>query len=188
MSSKAIKIFTIIGIAAVLLRAAGLLCTYFLSEHYALYIVPDAVGQLLFLAMFLFIIKDLRENYGKGVWPIYLFISFTILLYIVNFASVNSPSTTIFFQILFFTVVVIFISYLLKTVYRLFGIVYIISIILSILLRYVISAYLAGINYKYWVLLGLIPVFYPLVLIYIVRTKSNTLMEDEINSIGSDIE
>lgn len=188
MNNKAIRIFTIIGIASVILRGASLVCTYFLSDYYYLTLSLDAAGQLLFLSMFLFIIKDLKENHDKGAWSIYLFICSTIIMYIVNIATTNSPGTIMFFQILFFVAVVIFISQILRTAYRLFGIVFIISIIFSALLRYMISVYLANINYKYWVFLGLIPVFYPLVLIYIVRNKSNSLFEDEINSIGSDIE
>lgn len=187
MSKRAIKIFTVIGIISVVFRLLSLLSVYYTPGYYILSTVLDATGQVLFLSMLLFVKNDLKNNYGKGVWPVYLFICATAFVYITNISGVTSTSITIFLQLLFFVVIVIFISCLLKTVYRLFAFAFIISILLSVALRYILSAFLPSDNYRYWLLISLIPDLYPLVLIYIVHTKNNTLIEDEINSIGSDI-
>lgn len=187
MNKKAIKIFTLIGIASAIFKVCSLLVSFFISGFYTLYILLDGVGELLFLSLFFFIIKDLRENYGKGVWPVYLFIFSTILLYITNLSGYHFSGDRVFIQLLFFVVVVIFILYLLRTAYKLFAIAFVISIVLMLLLRYTIPSLLSGTSYKYMIFLSAIPALYPLVLIYIVHTRNDKTMHDEINSIGSDI-
>jgi len=186
MSKKAIKVFTIVGILSVLFRLGGvLLADYFTMYRIASFI--DITGQILFLILFFFIAKDLKENYDKPVRIIYLFIFSSLTMTLINVTNILSGSLLLFVRFMFLTIITLFGLYLFKTVYRLFAIIFLISILVTYLSYLAINEFLGDKSYNYWIFLSAIPALYPLVLIYIVRTRNNFLSEDEINSIGRDI-
>lgn len=187
MNKRLKKIFTILALLSVLFRVAGALwANYFSGYNIALFV--DMVGQLLFLSLFFFIAKDLKENYGKGVRPIYLYVFSSLIFTSLTAAGLLSASTMIFLRLLLLIVIGVFGFYLFNTVYRLFALVIIISILLMYALYFAANQFLGDDGYKYWIYVGSIPALYPLVLLYIVHTKKNITMQDEINSIGSDME
>lgn len=187
MSKQRIKIFTVAALLAFVFRLAGLVSGFYFPGYRAAIFI-DVIGEMLFLSLFFFIAKDLEQNYGKGVRPVYLFVFSSLIITCLNVVNFLSGSMMMFVRLLFLAVIAVFIFYLLKTAYRLFAIAYIISIMLMFAFQFLVNKLWQTNTYKYWIFLSAVPVLYPLVLIYIVRTKNNDTMQDEINSIGSDME
>lgn len=187
MSERIIKIFTITGILSFMFRLLSLLCNYYYAS-YTIAIIADVIGQLLFLSLFFFIAKDLKQNYGKRVRLIYLFVCSSLVITFSNITNMLSRNMTLFIQLLVLAVVAAFIVYLFKTVYRLFAVAYIITLLMIFAFQFIVRELVPNISYSYLLVLNALPILYPLVLIYIVRIKKNYIPEEEINSIGRDVE
>ncbi|MFT3945408.1 MAG: hypothetical protein QM763_00425 [Agriterribacter sp.] len=187
MSKHTIIIFTIVGILSFIFRLLSLLYSYYFAS-YTFAIITDVIGQLLFLSLFFFIAKDLKQNYSKGVRFIYLFVFSSLVITFFNITNILSRNMMLFIQLLVLAMIAVFIVYLLKTVYRLFAVAYIVTLVMIFAFQFVVRELVPNISYNYLLLLNTLPILYPLVLIYIVHTKNNVSLEEEINSIGSDVE
>lgn len=187
MTPKVFKIFASLGVASIVLRFLAVAGRYLVRDYYSIFDIIDIIGHFLFLSMFFFVAKDLKQNYGKNVRPIYLFVFSSVVISISAILFSLPRDITLFMRLLFFAVIVIFIVYLLKTAYRLFAVVFVISIIALALFRITFTFFFPDAIYTYLKFESVIPSLYPLVLIYIVRTKEDSLMK-EIEAIGSDME
>lgn len=182
MNKQTIKIFTIIAVLDIVFNIAGFVINQF-TEWYTLFLALSLLGQLCFLTLVYFIARDVQHNYMKQVWQVYLFIGYSVLISVftvVFYGRIEYLSVLgMLYIILAINVAVFFIN----SVYQLFGIVFLSAFFLRVFGPWMLGKWLpdqpgvAG-------YLDLLPLVYPIVLLYIVRTELNKINE-QADSIGS---
>jgi len=182
MSKKEIQIFTLVGILSSLLSFLTMLLVQ-LNSGFTVF--GGVLSQIAFFYMLFLVAKDLKNNYGKPVWIIYLYCCASLLLALLRVTRFI-PVSDNFYNIIVVTLMFVLGIYFLSTVYRSFGIAFMIIRLIPILasLALIFNLPVEFMRYLFYIYYsqGLVPLF----LIYIVRTKEKITGSD-IDSIGSEL-
>ncbi|MFT3704694.1 MAG: hypothetical protein QM802_20180 [Agriterribacter sp.] len=186
MTKKDIRLFTIIGILSIAFRLSAFVVGL-LMDWGSLYRILDIIGHILFLLLLLYVGRDLRHNYRMNAYSVYFFVFYSLLFTIVAALMTNRNFLYQLMSILLFFLALAFAIYLMKTVYKIFAIVFLSLLITMFLLPIIIAKFFDGYYFDIYKYFMILPVLYPAVLIFIVRGSVNKVY-DEIESIGADME
>jgi hypothetical protein len=182
MNKQTIKIFTILAVLDIVFNIAGFVTNQF-TEWYTLFLVLNLLAQLCFLTLVYFIGRDVQHNYLKQPWQVYLFIGYSVLLSVFTVIFHGTIQYLSVLGMLYLILAINVAVFFINSVYQLFGIVFLSAFFLRLfgplLLDKVLPNQPGLAGY-----LDLLPLVYPIVLLYIVRTELNKIYE-QADSIGS---
>lgn len=184
MNKKTIRIFTIIAICSTVLQIIPIVISY---THliFGLTNLIEVLGLVSFHVLLFFVADDLKRHYKKDVWPIYLFSCYSIFMSFV-FAKGTTQNNIQLMLLIIGILSIIFAVFMIRTVYRIFGIAYFVLAFFTAISYIIAPIYLDTDQMSFLGYISFLPVFYPLLLVYIVKTKAKQ-HQLEIESIGIEI-
>lgn len=185
MIKKQVQAFMIIGTASMVLGVMAYINIYVIQTG-KLVRLFHGISEILFAILLLLVAADLKKNYAKKVWPIYLYacylLLFTYVIFSNNMQNFYKPAA-----IARVVVSIVFIVFLWKTVYKLFAIIFLTVIIITAIVPLIFVYWLPH-EWQQWLSIStLLPVFFPSALMYIVYIKSKDTTTTEIESIGMNV-